>query len=637
MTEQSDVTEPSKLDNANASTHHTTSEQTLVNHRIDKYVGTIIDKRYELLSMIGQGGMSVVYKATDKKLGKFVAIKLLLPHLVSDPILFMRFQQEEKAASSLSHPNIVAIHDFGATENQEPYIVMDYLDGTPLNDAIKMLQVLAIERSVVIFSQIADALHHAHDNNILHRDLKPSNVLLLHQGPHHDLVKIVDFGIAKLIPQDGGESLHLTKTGEVFGSPFYMSPEQCKGEKLDCRSDIYSAGCLMYEVLGGKPPVAGANLMETLYKQLSEIPKSFSSTCPDRKIPEELEAIVFKSLHKDPSMRYQTMADLKRDLDDFLNKIEAGWFTRAKFKIQLLRLKVAPFVGREKKLLVVTAAAVAITACSFALYANIYLKDVSEPPPSAALAWSIKQPSAIESDHFTSAASAAKRVLKSFAASSGLESGLYLEQLDLLARLFESNGHYPEALEYREQAFKSLRKIDGANGAETLQAQLNYATTMRKSGDLLGAIKNYEEVFQLAPVDDLARKHAVQFLAETNYSAGRYGQAAKFYEQVLSGYSPTEKSSVLQLLRATTLCRLADCYRLTGEFHRAEELYEIGRNLLRANCELTDPRIFSATRLLGYVHYQQEHYKRARYLYEEALPQMESALGAANPEVVAAL
>jgi eukaryotic-like serine/threonine-protein kinase len=215
-------------------------EATLVRHRMDALVGTILAKRYELKSFIGQGGMSVVYKATDQQLGKTVAVKLLLPHLVNDPITYQRFQLEARAASSLSHTNIVTIYDFGAGENNEPYIVMDYLDGTPLNDAIKMLRGLAMERSVAIFVQIADALQCAHSNNVLHRDLKPSNVLLIHQGPALDIVKLVDFGIAKLIPQDGGESLHLTKTGEVFGSPFYMSPEQCRGEKVDARSDIYS-------------------------------------------------------------------------------------------------------------------------------------------------------------------------------------------------------------------------------------------------------------------------------------------------------------------------------------------------------------------------------------------------------------
>lgn len=628
MSQPRDLTEPSEEP----------SEKTLATQRIDEYSGKVIDNRYELLTLIGQGGMSVVYKANDKKLTKTVAVKLLLPHLVSNPISFQRFQQEERAASSLSHSNIVAIHDFGATESQEPYIVMDFLDGTPLNDAIKMLRVLPVERSVLIFIQIADAIQHAHANNVLHRDLKPSNVILLHHGIQNDQVKLVDFGIAKLMPQDGGESLHLTKTGEVFGSPFYMSPEQCRGEKLDCRSDIYSAGCLMYEVLVGKPPIAGANLMETLYKQLNEIPVSLSVACPERQIPQKLEAIIFKSLHKEQSMRYQTMADLKTDLESLLNEIEAGWLTRVKLKCQLLQLKVAPFVGREKKLLAITACAVVITALSFSQYANIYLRDVSEPPPTASHAWSITQPEATESDHFASAAAAGRRALKAFAQASGLESEIYLNQLDLLARLYESNGHYVEALEYREQALKTLRKIDGANSGETLQAQLNYATTMKRSGDFLSALKNYQAVYELAPAKDPVKAQALRLLADTNYSSGHFKPAAHYYEQVLAGSpAPENNNGVLQLLRATTLCRLADCYRLTADYQRAQELYESGLNILKANCEPSDPRIFAAQRLLGYVHFQQEHYKRARYLYEEALPQMELSLGENNPEVVAAL
>lgn len=627
-------------------------ESTLVRHRMDALVGTILAKRYELKSFIGQGGMSVVYKATDKQLGKTVAVKLLLPHLVNDPITYQRFQLEARAASSLTHTNIVTIYDFGAGENNEPYIVMDYLDGTPLNDAIKMLRGLALERSVAIFVQIADALQCAHSNNVLHRDLKPSNVLLIHQGPALDIVKLVDFGIAKLIPQDGGESLHLTKTGEVFGSPFYMSPEQCRGEKVDARSDIYSMGCLMYEVIAGKPPIVGANLMETLYRQLSEVPPSFSISCPDSKVPERLEAIVFKALHKDPAMRHQTMDELAADLHEFLNQMDAGWITNAKLKLELLRLKVAPFVGRERKLLWIAAAAVVVSGLVFAQYLSIYFKDTHEPPPGAASAWSISERPPDERSDYARGLALLTRDLRTFK-SEGETSPRYVEGEQILARYYEGNGHYREALPLRKHVYESLKSNESESSGDTLEAQLNYARVIAKTGDWDNSIAVYKELYErLAKDPDVIdenrmgktenTRHAMfneicESLANALYASGRYAEAASNYEKLLSEfkkYKETKNANTPR--RASILCRLGDCYRLTNRFSKAEKAYEEALKIWSDDNQDT-ARLIATTRLLGFVHFQQGHYKRARDLYEKALPKMESELGESNPEVIAAL
>ncbi len=627
------------------------NDATVVGHRMDSMVGTVLAKRYELKSFIGQGGMSVVYKAIDLQLGKTVAVKLLLPHLVNDPITYQRFQLEARAASSLSHANIVTIYDFGAGDNKEPYIVMDYLDGTPLNDAIKMLRGLALERSVAIFVQIADALQCAHSNNVLHRDLKPSNVLLIHQGPTLDIVKLVDFGIAKLIPQDGGESLHLTKTGEVFGSPFYMSPEQCRGEKVDARSDIYSMGCLMYEVIAGKPPIVGANLMETLYRQLSEVPPSFSVTCPDSKVPERLEAIVFKALHKDPAMRHQSMLELATELHEFLNQMEAGWVTNAKLKLELLRLKIAPFVGRERKLLLIAAAAVVVSGLILALYLSIYFKDTHEPPPGAAAAWSVAEPPPEERSDFARSIAYMRRNLRSFV-SEGLTSPRYLDREQTFAHYYEANGHYREALPLRKHIYESLKANDGEGGHDTLEAQLNYAKVMSKNGDWYDSATVYNDLYErLARNPDIVdenrmgktedAEHAMfnevlESLANAKYASGDYAGAAKKYEALLAEFKKYKETNTPTTRRASILCRLADCYRLREQFSQAEKAYEEALKIWSDN-NLDAARLIATTRLLGFVHFQEGHYKRARYLYETALPKMESELGESNPDVIAAL
>ncbi len=628
------------------------ADATVASHRMDALVGTVLAKRYELKSFIGQGGMSVVYKAVDKQLGKTVAVKLLLPHLVNDPITFQRFQQEARAASSLSHANIVTIYDFGAGEENEPYIVMDYLDGTPLNEAIKMLRGLALERSVAIFVQIADALQCAHTNNVLHRDLKPSNVLLIHQGPSLDIVKLVDFGIAKLIPQDGGESLHLTKTGEVFGSPFYMSPEQCRGEKVDARSDIYSMGCLMYEVIAGKPPIVGANLMETLYRQLSEVPPSFSVACPESKVPERLEAIVFKALHKDPAMRQQSMDELAAELHEFLNQMEAGWITNAKLKLELLRLKMAPFVGRERKLLWVALAAVVVAALIAAQYLSIYFKDTREPPPGAAAAWSVVEQPPVEKPNYALSVSFILRDLKTYEAE-GQTSPRYIEGERILARIYEINGHYREAVDLRKHIFETLKANDGKRSDDTVEAQRDYGKVLGKSGDWSTCADVLADLYNKLSIDsDIKNRHPkekivdykhaffndiCELLANALYASGRYGEAATYYQTLLAEFRKYPETNKAQTIRrAEVLCRLADCFRLRSQYGESERAYDEALKLWTETGQDAGSLI-ATTRLLGFVHFQQGHYKQARELYEAALPKMESKLGESDPDVIAAL
>jgi len=625
---------------------------TIVRQRMDALVGTVLANRYELKSFVGQGGMSVVYKGVDRQLGKTVAVKLLLPHLVNDPVTYARFQQEARAASSLSHTNIVTIYDFGAGENNEPFIIMDFLDGTPLNDAIKLLRGLEWERTVAIFVQIANALQCAHSNNVLHRDLKPSNVLLLHQGPTLDIVKLVDFGIAKLIPQDGGESLHLTKTGEVFGSPFYMSPEQCRGEKVDARSDIYSMGCLMYEVIAGKPPIVGANLMETLFKQIGEVPASFSVACPDRKVPERLEAIVFKAFAKDPALRHQSMEELSKELHEFLSQMDGGWVTNAKLKLELLRLKIAPFVGREKKILLFAMSALILTAVVAFQYLSIYFKDLREPPPGASDAWAVNRIKPEEKSNFQTSLGMLRAALKSYE-SEGVNSPRYIAGQQLLAEHYERNGHYQEALTLRRKVYESLKVSEGEKTDDTIEAHWNFAKALGKTGNWYDAVAVYNDVYHSMESDPEIRgphkagkaegtthmlfSNVAEDLADALYASGRYGEALMKYEVLLSEMEKFSTPNGLHTKRrAELLCRLGDCYRLRNQFASAQAAYEKAITIWKEEDKDIE-QLTATTRLLAFVHFQQGHYKRARYLYEKALPKMELRLGESDPDVIAAL
>lgn len=225
-----------------------------------------LPRTYEFIGEIGSGGMGVIYKAWHSSLKKNVAIKIL--HQVNQQTV-MRFQREAQAASTLRHDNVIAVLDFGATDEGQPYMVMDFVEGKPLSDLINQRGALPVDSALNIFKQICSGIGHAHGKGVVHRDLKPSNVMLSDPDKWNPHVHIVDFGIAKVLGPEETEAGKLTQTGDVFGSPLYMSPEQCFGKKVDFRSDIYSIGCIMFEVLTGKPPFMGETIMDTMLKQMN--------------------------------------------------------------------------------------------------------------------------------------------------------------------------------------------------------------------------------------------------------------------------------------------------------------------------------------------------------------------------------
>lgn len=285
----------------------------------DPLIGTTFAGKYEILSVLGKGGMSTVYKARHSLMNRHVAVKLMKEHLIEDPVAVGRFKREAEAVSALSHPNVVTVYDFGLTDRDEPFLVMDCLDGRTLDQVILNEGHLRVDRAVEIFRQICDALEHAHEKNVIHRDLKPLNVCLLKQPDGTEVVKIVDFGLAKILGEDGSEGRKLTRPGQICGSPLYMSPEQIQGKQLDRRSDIYSFGCLMYETLSGVPPFLADTTFETMNLHVSQSVRRLSG---ELAVPRQLEAVIVKALEKDKERRYQTALELKKDLSDFTPKFQ---------------------------------------------------------------------------------------------------------------------------------------------------------------------------------------------------------------------------------------------------------------------------------------------------------------------------
>lgn len=280
--------------------------------RCDDSGPNVIDGRYEVLSLLGQGGMGTVYKVRDRQLGRIFALKLLRSELVPNRWVLKRFEAEIQATSALTHPHLVVIYGHGTTDQNVPYFVMDYVDGESLAAVLKREGYLQPTLAMEVFIQICDALIHAHQQGLIHRDLKPANVILSKTENGATIVKIVDFGIVKIVSDHKDQKL--TQAEEIFGSPQYMSPEQCQGEKLDARSDIYSMGCLMYEVIGGRAPFTSEKPVQVLVQHLKEQPQPLELVCGARQVDTRLQGIVMTCLEKKAQDRYQSVQQLQRDL-----------------------------------------------------------------------------------------------------------------------------------------------------------------------------------------------------------------------------------------------------------------------------------------------------------------------------------
>jgi serine/threonine-protein kinase len=233
---------------------------------------------------------------------------------VRQQIAVRRFQLEAQAASRLKHPNVIIVHDFGITPEGQPYMVMDFLSGRSMVDFLDETPQIEPSRAKRIFSQVASGLAHAHKSGVVHRDVKPNNIIIDFDHAGEESVKLVDFGIAKMINDAESPQQRLTRAGECFGTAMYMSPEQCRGKDVDQRSDIYSLGCVMFEALTGLPPFEGDNELDTLQMHLMQEPPTLRERRPDLQIPGEFEFVIKKCLSKEPEDRYQSMDELILDL-----------------------------------------------------------------------------------------------------------------------------------------------------------------------------------------------------------------------------------------------------------------------------------------------------------------------------------
>jgi serine/threonine-protein kinase len=278
-------------------------------------VGQVVADRYHIIKKLGEGGMGAVYLGEHVKMGRKSAIKVMAAAMSQDPDAISRFNREASNASRISHPNVCQIYDFGETPDGLIYLAMEFIEGQALKDVIEAAGALEPARAASILKQAADALQAAHDLSIVHRDIKPDNIMVVQGKDGSDIVKVVDFGIARAVGGDeSGQKV--TKTGLVVGTPEYMSPEQLSGDKLDGRSDIYSLALVLYRMLTGTLPFEADSAQEVMIKRLTDDPVPLDQARPDLKFPAKLQLVLNVALARQPAERYQSAAEFGRDTAD---------------------------------------------------------------------------------------------------------------------------------------------------------------------------------------------------------------------------------------------------------------------------------------------------------------------------------
>jgi serine/threonine protein kinase len=293
----------------------------------DPLRGVVIGGKYQLLERVGQGGMGTIYRATQAGLNRPVAVKILKRELNVDPDTVARFHREAHAMSQLTHANTVRVYDFGQTEDGLLYLVMELLVGEPISDVMARGPI-DVARAVRMTQQILRSLAEAHHKAIVHRDLKPDNLFVARsdgvngvEGHAEPVIKVLDFGIAKVVAPDRRVDQFETQAGTVFGTPRYMSPEQAQGAPLDGRSDLYSVGCLLYQMLVGTPPFTDEDAVVVMARHIQELPETPRTKVPERPIPEALDQVTMRALAKDPAARFPDAVAFERALEACLPEI----------------------------------------------------------------------------------------------------------------------------------------------------------------------------------------------------------------------------------------------------------------------------------------------------------------------------
>ncbi len=526
----------------------------------DPRVNELFGGKYIVRSLIGKGGMGVVYKVDHAILRKPLAVKVLRVDASLGDSAVERFEQEAKAASVLSHINLVGVQDYGVTKTGAPYLVMDYFEGDSIAQLIRKNGTFSIDQAMPVFIQICSGIAYMHAKGIIHRDIKPSNIVVTKDEHGLPVAKLLDFGLAKFLPTVNSTMKTLTKTGEIFGSPQYMSPEQCRGEAVDERSDLYSLACVMYEMVTGQAPLTGETAILTIYKHINEEPQPASQV--NALVPESISLIIMRALSKDLQIRYQNVDELKQDL----TRVAEGGQPE---ELPVTELEVAE---ENKKILLTRiaggAGVVLLLVCAF-----FALTDKPTPPWQATLAQAKEQ---IQKGDFAMAELSYKEATSQAKdAKPGEKAEIDIAWGDLAKRVGadKSKKDIEDALAHYRAALPMIDNSDHAAIAHTNEGL----------GDCLHALKKYEdaEIYFANAAEDRKEDEAKDpyALAAVLMKQGRNFKDSGNYEKAEPCLR--EAVTVLQKLGFIQQAYMPQC--LTGlsqmathrrEYHRAALLKE---------------------------------------------------------------
>ena len=355
--------------------------------------GAIVGGVFRIDSMVGEGGMGVVYAVEHTGLHRPFALKILTPYLVNEQT-WLRFQAEAKTLATLNHSTFVKVYDLGIHEKLLPFYSMDLLDGKNIEEILMSSGPLSLGQTIEIFLHVLDGLAYAHRNNLIHRDLKPGNIMVCtaRGGTGGRTIKILDFGISKLVSAAAEKSQKLTVAGEIFGSPYFMSPEQCLGNAVDARSDIYSIGCTIFETLTSFVPFEGENALEVMDMHQQAAPPSLSQVAPHLEFPPAIENVLARCLAKHPDDRYQSAKELAIDLTRIRDGKEVPVYSAAKYRQPISDDDVAPFdlgMSRWRQITIVAASLISLVAVSSLFWMLLNSTNwLTKSPPLADIATS---------------------------------------------------------------------------------------------------------------------------------------------------------------------------------------------------------------------------------------------------------
>ncbi len=566
--------------------------------------------------------MGLVYRVNQIFVNKEFALKTIDKNCMSETAL-RRFQQEARTVFSLDHPNIIAVNDFGIWNDQTPFLVMELVNGETLGDRLARTGCLTLEQAIPIFVQVCFGLAYAHECGVVHRDIKPNNIMLVKGMPlgAEGSIKILDFGIARFAEHEGGEMQSLTRTGEIFGSPLYMSPEQCAGERVDHRADIYSLGCVFFEVLTGAPPCVGENALATMMKHLSETPLTLKQASLGADFPQGIEEIVATMLAKSPDSRYQNIGHIANDLGalkrgDSISGTakQSGVEARAKAKAKAKTISMPS--THFYALLLGIAAIAGISGYGLDNLQNggwlpnwgqsskeasaqkPAIQEVSGVDLKSDLDVADRSLEAVGKIHSARKAPVNQAYLAVKKTSGSGKTRLTQDLLDE-AKALAATDRYPQAESLLKRALETNEKALGPQSLDLAELLTCLANCIEQQGRAVEAeplfnraLAIYEKT--LGPNDQHVTM-VLMFLGGCYVKQGRAVEAEPLFKRVLTTYEKTLGPN--DLMVADSLFSLGDCYFAQGKKMKAEPLYKRALAIYDTEIGPNDPRAAAVSRI----------------------------------------